>query len=53
MSKHDEDSDDKLLDEAGKFVGKSGAICRHKWRDHHGIWRVCTKRKGHWGAHKQ
>lgn len=51
MGKHDEESDDKLLDKMG--AAARNVVCRHKWRDRHGIWRVCTKPKGHWGKHKQ
>lgn len=49
MSKPDEESDDQLLDRLGK-IGKK--MCLHKWRDGHGIWRVCNKPKGHWGKHR-
>lgn len=51
VSKHDEDSDDRLLDQMGKSV--SHIVCRAKFRDRYGIWRVCTKKKGHFGKHKQ
>lgn len=25
--------------------------CLFKWRDNHGIWRTCQKKKGHLGKH--
>ena len=51
MSRHDEDSDDRLLDQMGKAV--KNVVCRAKFQDRYGIWRVCTKPKGHRGKHKQ
>lgn len=26
--------------------------CLYKWRDRHGVWRVCHKPKGHLGKHR-
>jgi hypothetical protein len=50
VSKHDEDSDDKLLDQLGKSAG--GTYCQKWFVDDKGRRRRCTKKKGHWGKHK-
>lgn len=52
VSKHDEDSDDRLLDKAGGVVGRSGAICRAWFTNSKGRQQRCTRKKGHWGKHK-